>query len=154
MNIPNTCSISLLFFIFTACSTAVSSDGALETLIINKSGGEKISYHVEVADTDTARHRGLMYRDKLPSDQGMLLDFPGNANVGIWMKNTYISLDLIFIDGTGKIVYIYQGATPLSTRIISTDQKVRAVLEINAGQVAEHEIRKGDQVIFPSFDEK
>lgn len=113
-----------------------------------------ITYHVEVADTDTARHLGLMYRDKLPADQGMLLDFPRDANVGIWMKNTYIPLDLIFIDGMGTIVYIYQGATPLSTRTISTGQRVRAVLEINAGQVADHNIRTGDRVVFPAFDMK
>ena len=81
----------------------------------------------------------------------MLLDFLHNANVGIWMKNTYVPLDLLYIDGMGKIIYIYQGATPLSTRIISTDQKVRAVLEINAGQVAAHEIQVGDRVDFPSF---
>lgn len=138
-------------FIIAACSAAVSSDTELETLVINQSGGREVSYHVEVADTDADRHRGLMFREHLPEDQGMLLDFLRNERAGIWMKNTYVPLDLIFIDGMGKIVYIYEGATPLSTRVISTDQNVRAVLEINAGQVKGHDIRVGDLVDFPSF---
>ena len=105
-----------------------------------------------MADTDATRRRGLMYREHMPSDQGMLLDFMGNHNVGIWMKNTYISLDLIFIDAAGRIVYIYPDATPLSTRTISTEQRVRAVLELNAGQIEAHGIQVGDHVVFPSFN--
>lgn len=153
MKIIKNCFVFLLAILpITACSKTVSSDNSLETLIIKKSGGEQITYHVEVADTDATRHRGLMYREQLPDDQGMLLDFMGNHNVAIWMKNTYISLDIIFIDAAGQIVHIHHGATPLSTRTISTDQRVRAVLELNAGQTDVHGIRDGDRVMFPSFN--
>jgi hypothetical protein len=146
-------SLAALMILAGAAGTpAVSSDGELEILVIQKSGGEQITYHVEVANTDATRRRGLMYREQLPADQGMLLDFMGGQNVAIWMKHTYISLDIIFIDAAGKIVYIHHSATPLSTRTISTDQRVRAVLELNAGQVDAHGMRVGDQVIFPSFD--
>lgn len=141
-----------IFLTGTACVPAAISDTELETLIIQKSDSEKITYHIEVADTDATRRRGLMYREHMPSDQGMLLDFMGNYNVGIWMKNTYIPLDLIFIDAAGKIVYIYPDATPLSTRTISTDRRVKAVLEVNSGQVKVHGVRVGDRVVFPSFN--
>ena len=142
----------LLLIIGNSCVSAASSEADLETLVIRKSGGEQIIYHIEVADTVATRRRGLMYRKQMPADQGMLLDFMGNHNVGIWMKNTYIPLDLIFIDAAGKIVYIYPDATPLSTRTISTDQRVRAVLEVNGGQAKAHGLQVGDQVIFPSFN--
>ena len=147
------CAISVLMLItVNAGVSAAGSEAKLETLIIKKSGGEQITYHIEVADTVATRRRGLMYREHMPADQGMLLDFMGNHYVGIWMKNTYIPLDLIFIDAAGKIVYIYPDATPLSTRTISTDQSVRAVLEVNGGQLKAHAIQVGDRVIFQSFN--
>jgi len=153
MKIFNLRAFSVLILLASTVSVpAAASDTELESLIIQKSNGEKITYHIEVADTDATRRRGLMYREHMPTDQGMLLDFMGNHNVGIWMKNTYISLDLFFIDAAGKIVYIYPGATPLSTRTISTDKSVRAVLELKAGQAEAHEIQVGDRVVFPSFN--
>ena len=141
----------LILAVWSACLPAADSDSNLKTLVIHTSGGQQLSYHIEVADTDATRRRGLMYRQHMPADQGMLLDFGGNHNVGIWMKNTYISLDIIFIDAGGRIVYIYPDATPLSTRTISTGQSVRAVLELNGGQARDKGIAPGDEVVFPTF---
>ena len=133
------------------CTPVVGSVSELEALIIKKSDGDEISYRVEIADSDVLRRRGLMYREHLPGDQGMLLDFRREARVGIWMKNTYIPLDLLFIDGAGMIIHVHPDAVPHSTQTIRGGNRVRAVLEINAGQLEAQGIQVGDRVIFPSF---
>ena len=87
----------------------------------------------------------------MPSDQGMLLDFKADRDVAIWMKNTYIPLDLIYIDRRGLIVYLHRGAVPHSEESIRAGASVRAVLEVNAGQIDRHGLSVGDTVVFRSF---
>ncbi|MBT4888300.1 MAG: DUF192 domain-containing protein [Gammaproteobacteria bacterium] len=111
----------------------------------------KVAYQVEIAESNSARKRGLMYRKSMASNQGMLLDYKRPANMAIWMKNTYIPLDIIFIDINGVILKIHERAVPHSTKRIESDSRVRAVLEVNAGQIAEFDIKPGDQVRHPSF---
>lgn len=144
-------SFLLYTLVISACSPASGSDAGLQTLIVKKSSGEEISYQIEVADSDVSRRRGLMYRKYMPEEEGMLLDFRRGARVGIWMKNTFIALDLLFINNAGEIIHIHEGAVPLSTRTITGGNNVRAVLEINAGQVEQKNIQVGDRVVFPSF---
>ena len=132
-------------------SGADSFQQSLYPLIIRSSGDREIIYGIELADTDAARRRGLMFRKSMPADQGMLLDFRAERRVGIWMKNTYIPLDLLFINNAGKIIHLHHGAEPLSTTTITGGNRVRAVLEINAGEIEQHGISVGDRVIFPSF---
>ncbi len=112
----------------------------------------KVAYQVEIAESKSSRKRGLMYRKSMASNYGMLLYYKRPANMAIWMKNTYIPLDIIFIDINGVILKIHEGAVPHSTKRIESDSRVRAVLEVNAGQIMEFGIKPGDQVRLPSFN--
>lgn len=134
------------------CTVKLGAQQQLESLVIQTAAGREVQYQVEIADTPDSRRRGLMYRMEMPSNQGMLLDFEGPSKVSIWMKNTYISLDIIYIDEEGTITKIVPDAVPHSTAHMRSDSKVRAVLEVNAGQTAYHSIQVGDKVIHRSFD--
>lgn len=122
----------------------------LPTLEIASKTGVHV-FAVELADTDEQRAKGLMFRRKLPEGQGMLFDFQREQNVAMWMKNTYISLDMLFIRGDGRIQRIAEDTTPLSTRIISSGGPVRAVLEVSAGTARKLGIAPGDRVAYPIF---
>lgn len=82
----------------------------------------------------------------MPAVHGMLFDFKKQRQVSIWMKNTYIPLDIIFINDAGIITKIINHAEPESTKLMSSDTDIRAVLELNAGQALENKINVGDQV--------
>ena len=109
------------------------------------------TFAVEVATTDAERERGLMYRKSLPTGRGMLFNFERDQNVAMWMKNTYIPLDMIFIQADGRISHIAQNTEPLSERIISSGGQVRAVLEVIGGTVRKFGIAPGDHVAHPMF---
>lgn len=138
---------TLLLFI-SACG-----DNNLSQLTIKTSNGD-VSYKVETASTVEELQTGLMNRDSLPSDRGMLFDL-SSANVGysvMWMKDTKIALDMIFITSEGFVMWIKENATPMSEELIVSPFKADAVLEINAGEVAKHGIKVGDTIkhsIFP-----
>ena len=87
-----------------------------------------------------------MYRSSLPADQGMLLLNEKPRQLNVWMKNTFIPLDIIYIDTDGRIVKIVENAQPESTAVMPSEGKVKAVLELNAGQVRQKEIAVGDRV--------
>jgi uncharacterized membrane protein (UPF0127 family) len=108
-------------------------------------------FKVEIADTDAARERGLMARPELPEDHGMLFNFFRDRTVGFWMKNTYIPLDMFFIGSDGHIVSIAENTEPLSDRVISSGEPVRAVLEVKAGTARRLGIQPGDHVANPIF---
>jgi len=143
----NLCLICLCF----PAGLVAETKPRLDELRIVDRNIDKVVYQVEVAGDKSSRRRGLMYRETLPADQGMLLDYKHARRVAIWMKNTYIPLDIIFIDAKAVIVKIYEGAEPLSTKRIRSDSEVRAVLEVNAGQIRQHGIKIGDQVRHVSF---
>jgi uncharacterized membrane protein (UPF0127 family) len=104
------------------------------------------AFSVELATSEAERSRGLMYRKSLPEGQGMLFDFKRDQPVSFWMHNTYISLDMIFISGDGRIVHIVQDAKPLSDDLIPSGAPVRAVLEVIAGTAQKLGIAPGDRV--------
>jgi len=108
-------------------------------------------FTVEIADTEQARERGLMFRKELPPGRGMLFDFQREQQVGFWMKNTLIPLDMIFIDGRGRIVSIAQDAKPMSEDVIMSGGQVRAVLEVDGGTARRLGIAPGDRVYNPIF---
>lgn len=114
---------------------------------------QRVSYLVETAGDERSRRRGLMYREILEANHAMLLKYRSEKQVAIWMKNTYISLDILFIDRDGYIVKIHEAAEPLSTESIYSEQRVISVLEINAGQVKEHGIKVGDRLTKTSAKE-
>lgn len=103
-------------------------------------------FSVELANNDAERTRGLMFRKSLPEGQGMLFDFKRDQPVSFWMHNTYISLDMIFISGDGRIVHIAENAKPLSDDMIPSGAPVRAVLEVIAGTAQKLGIAPGDRV--------
>ena len=108
--------------------------------------GRKVDYQVEVADNNRLRGLGLMHRHSLPENQGMLLLFAQPQRASIWMKNTFIPLDLLYIDDQGRIVKILENAIPRSTGAMRSNGKVKAVLELNAGQVNKWGMAVGDRV--------
>ena len=119
-----------------------------EMLMVSTDNGGVV-YEVELADTDTERSAGLMFRQDLPQNRAMLFDFGQTRAVSMWMKNTPLPLDMLFVDEKGLVVAIAENTIPQSLDVISSPQPVRYVLEINAGQAAESSIKKGSQLMHP-----
>lgn len=130
-----------------ACSPASSSD----SLDIVTADGAHHPFHVEVATKPADRERGLMYRQSLSADAGMLFDFHQDQLVSMWMKNTFIPLDMLFIAADGTVVGIAADAVPQSLDTISSGRPVRAVLEIKGGEAARQGIAPGAHVVHPLF---
>ncbi|MFS8040833.1 MULTISPECIES: DUF192 domain-containing protein [Xanthobacter] len=126
---------------------------SLEALEIATSKGV-VTFEVEVARTDEQRTTGLMYRKSLDERAGMLFDFKVDQPVYMWMKNTYIPLDMLFIRADGTIARITAMTTPFSTETISSGEPVRAVLEIAGGTARKVGIKAGDRVAHPVFQGK
>ena len=112
--------------------------------IVTKSGVHAFS--VELATNDAERSRGLMFRKELPEGRGMLFDFQTDQPVNFWMHNTYISLDMIFIQGGGRVLRIAENTQPMSDALIPSGGPVRAVLEVIAGTAHKFGIAPGDTV--------
>lgn len=124
---------------------AVVVYGGPDRVVIDTAEGP-VELIVEVAATDEARQRGLMHRESLDPDAGMLFDFQREQIVSIWMENTLIPLDILYIRRDGRIVKIIAHAQPMSRRQLLSDFPVLSVLEINAGRSAELGISPGDIV--------
>src|ERR1700739_3233490 len=120
--------------------------------IVTKTGVHVFS--VEMATTEQEKETGLMYRKELADGKGMLFDFSPEQEVSMWMKNTYISLDMIFIRADGRILRIAENAQPLSTKIIPSRGLAKAVLEVVAGTAQKYGIAPGDRVGHPLFNGK
>ena len=120
--------------------------------IATKSGVQVFS--VEMATTEEEKTTGLMYRKELPDGKGMLFDFSPEQQVSMWMKNTYISLDMIFIRADGRILRIAENTEPLSTKIISSGGLAKGVLEVIAGTAQKYGITPGDRVAHPLFNSR
>jgi uncharacterized protein len=106
-------------------------------------------FSVELAENDEERARGLMFRTELPEGHGMLFDFQREQEVSFWMKNTPLSLDIIFIRSDGTIRRIAADTTPFSLDGIPSGGPVRAVLEVIAGTAKKLGIQPGDKVAAP-----
>ncbi|WP_411902842.1 DUF192 domain-containing protein [Methylorubrum thiocyanatum] len=133
-----------------AQDAAPAAQAATEPLgIVGKSG--RHAFKVEVMRTDAQRAKGLMFRRSMAADHGMLFDFERPAPATMWMKNTYLSLDMVFIRSDGSIARIAADTEPLSTKVISSGEPVLAVLELNAGTAAKLGIRAGDRVEHAMF---
>ncbi len=121
-----------------------------KTLEIVSASGVHV-FTIEIADTEPEREKGLMFRKNLPDGHGMLFDFKREQDVSFWMKNTYIPLDMFFIQGNGRILRIAENAEPLSTDLIPSEGPVLAVLEVIGGTAHRLGIRPGDRVAYPIF---
>ena len=141
--------INLIFFIVSsACSENIKFKKDVLNII---SGERKISFKIELAISSEEMSKGLMHRDKLPLDHGMLFIYPDNQYVTMWMKNTLIPLDMIFFKQNGEIEQIVRMTTPNSLKYISSNNLVKAVLEINGGLSNYLKINKGDKIDYHIF---
>ena len=122
--------------------------------LVIEGGGTSQKFSIELAVTRSQKAMGLMYRRSLPQKNGMLFVYKPNSKISMWMKNTFIALDMLFINSRGRINYIYEGAVPLSEKLITGEFRARAVLELNAGAVSEFGIKVGDLVRHQIFSNK
>ena len=111
-------------------------------------------FSVEMATTDQEKEKGLMFRKELLDGRGMLFDFSPEQMVSTWMKNTYISRDMIFIRADGRVLRVAENTEPFSTRIIASGGPVKGVLEVVAGTARKYGIEPGDRVAHPLFSGK
>ena len=124
--------------------------GPKEALTI-VSGEKEYAFTVEVADTPAEHSRGLMYRDVIALNEGMLFEFPRPKVASIWMKNTSVFLDILFVRPDGRILKIEHSAKPYSLRSMTSEAPVAAVLELAGGQAKALGIRPGDMIVHDFF---
>src|SRR6266849_5607767 len=117
--------------------------------IVSKTGVH--TFAVEMAVTPEDQAKGLMFRRELPEGQGMLFDFQREQPATFWMKNTYVSLDMIFIRADGRILRIAENTVPLSEALVPSGGPVRAVLEVIGGTAKKLGLAAGDRVAHPIF---
>ena len=135
--------IHLIFYFFLFSFYTFSSE-KIEVSVYKKN----ITFNVEVAKTIEERRIGLMYRKKLLSNEGMLFIFPHEKIIQLWMKNTYIPLDVIFISKNKVIVDMKKSMEKLSETIIESKVKSKYALEFNAGLINKLNIKIGDKILF------
>jgi uncharacterized membrane protein (UPF0127 family) len=137
-----------------AISWAAASDGKADMRqdrlqIVTASGTH--TFTVEIAETPAQKERGLMFRRTLADDAGMLFPYTPPQEIAMWMRNTYISLDMVFIRADGTVHRIEKGTQPFSERVIASGGDVLAVLEIRAGISDRIGLKPGDRVVHPLF---
>lgn len=146
--------IFLACFLWLTCSSAAFSENAqiskLEPVTV-ASDASVTMFTAEIADTEELRKRGLMFRHLLPDDKAMLFDYGQPRPVAMWMKNTNISLDMLFIREDGTIAAIAENTVPQSLDTISVQEPVRGVLEMAAGTVKRLGLKQNDRVYHRIF---
>src|SRR5262249_10639929 len=143
--------VVLLFLILalTAPAGRLAAQQLQPLEIVSKTGTH--IFGGEMAVTPEEQARGLMFRRELPEMQGMLFDFHREQPTSFWMKNTYVSLDMIFIRANGRILHIAENTVPLSEAMVPSGGPVRAVLELIPGTAKKLGIAPGDRVVHPIF---
>jgi uncharacterized membrane protein (UPF0127 family) len=140
--------IAVAFYAFASFGVQAASLQPLE--IATKSGVQVFT--VEMATTEDEKTTGLMFRKELADGRGMLFDFSPEQEVTMWMKNTFIPLDMIFIRADGRILRIAENTEPQSTKIIPSMGLAKGVLEVIAGTAKKYGIAPGDRVAHPLFN--
>jgi uncharacterized membrane protein (UPF0127 family) len=146
---------SVLIAIPAAATRAAQPCGLLKDfkrtqLVIVAASQRCILFDVYIAVTREQRAQGLMHIRQMDPYEGMIFLYDQPAMISMWMKNTLISLDMLFIEGDGRVASIHTGAVPLAEDIISSRVSVMAVLELNAGAVDQFGLRENDRIIFPA----
>lgn len=147
------------FFIFLVTAQFSFAQEAMQlpvdaTPLVIKTAAGDVSYNVEVALSRDEHERGLMYRRNFPSDRAMLFKFDEQRDIAMWMANTPLPLDMIFLNHQGVIVSVVEKAVPYSRTILTSGVPARYVIEVNAGQVAMHNIAVGQQVVHPAINDE
>lgn len=144
--------LAVILLAFVGATPAAGDDGfATSAVVIDTAAGGHYRFTVEMAVTVDQQRRGLMYRRKLAPDAGMLFVFPQQQTTSFWMKNTFLTLDMIFIGEDGVVAGVHAGAVPLSEAAIPSPGPVKAVLEIGGGIAARLGVRRGDIVRHETF---
>ena len=119
----------------------------LSELVINTQEGP-VTYYLETALTKDQMAKGLMDRKELRADSGMIFVLQGQEDIAMWMRDTYIPLDMVFISKQGKVIAVYENAEPLSTNLIrpKITEPLGAVIELNGGDIKKNGIKVGDSV--------
>ena len=137
-----------LFLIYNLCEVSASVKSELSIITSN---GSRSNFLVEVARTEEEKKIGLMFRKTLAQNAGMLFLYKREAIRLMWMKNTFIPLDILFIDKKGVIKRVVKRTVPHSLATISSRQSVLAVLELRGGITSSLDIKKGDRIEHPAF---
>ena len=157
---PAIIALGLLGMLLAYVGVAIAEDNdrsgvvpqSLETSnLVIFSGADVQRFTVELADEPAERRQGLMFRRSMDADHGMLFLFDRPQRVTMWMKNTYISLDILFLQQDGVIVNIAHDTEPESLSQIASKGRVLGVLELSAGTTERLEIKPGDQVLHAIF---
>lgn len=138
---------AVLLAAFAVLSAAVAAP-KLEPLTFETASGPQ-TFQIEIADTPKQREVGLMYRRSMPEDHGMLFDFGRPKEISMWMQNTYVSLDMVFVGEDARVTRIAENTEPLSTRIVSSEGPARYVVELLAGSAKRIGLKPGDKVVHP-----
>jgi uncharacterized membrane protein (UPF0127 family) len=147
-------SIAVAGFLGLFCLYSINNAGAAmrtEKLSVISKDGTKHSFEVEIADTPKTREIGLMYREKMDPDHGMLFEMDNNGVVMFWMKNTLIPLDMLFVGADGTIRVVHANAIPQDLTAISSAVPVTGVIELIGGRAQALGIKPGDKVVHPFF---
>jgi len=126
-------------------------DSKPQVAIVSADNSPRAAVKVEVAATPDARELGLMYRNQLDDNAGMIFVFPAPETAQFWMKNTMIPLDMLFADSSGKVLGIVANAQPYSEALLGGFPGTLYVLEVNGGYAAKHHIVTGDLMKFSGF---
>ena len=133
----------------SADETALDRNFERSTLQIATPDARLHRFNVWIADRESRQQRGLMYVKTLAADAGMLFIYPSPRRLSMWMKNTYVPLDMLFVDTRGCIVSIAEQARPLSLKSIQSGSPVVLVVEIKGGGAATRGAKIGDRVLRP-----
>ncbi len=149
---PTLLLLCLSLFSLSFCKLEPAQEAsATSDLLIKTAAGVEHKFQVDLALTVQEQMRGLMFRESMPNDAGMLFYFGDSQPRSFWMKNTLIPLDLIFVNAVGKIIHIHHNAIPHDLTPIPSNGNAAGVLEINGGLSVDLEINSGDLVKHPFF---
>jgi uncharacterized membrane protein (UPF0127 family) len=140
-----------LGFLFLAACLLASCGANPAVRIVGPDGAPRATVRVEVAASEPQRESGLMYRNQLDENAGMLFVFPAPSHHEFWMKNTEIPLDMIFADSRGRVIGIVRNARPYSETLDAVAGDSQYVLEVNGGFADRHHVAPGDRFEFEHF---
>lgn len=146
--------ICLAFFFSIISSSCAQSAMRLpvdKAPLVIRTDKEKVHFDVEIARTSEQKQRGLMYRQDFPTDRAMLFAFGQEQMVSMWMLDTPLPLDMLFLNSSGRIVSVHTGALPYSPALISSVYPAAFVIELNEGQVDAKQLAVGQKVVHPAI---
>jgi len=144
--------IMIVWIMLALMPALAACDPTPQVAIVSGDNSRRAAVKVEIANTPEARELGLMYRNHLDDNAGMLFVFPGPNAAQFWMKNTAIPLDMLFADSNGKVLGIVANAQPYSEALLGGFGGTVYVLEVNAGYAAKHHVVTGDRLHFQGFN--